>query len=284
MLMELDPSTRRTLRKALRNRNIRVGGAIVAAFVLMGLLAPFIAPYDPTKGNLRESLLPPCSKYPFGTDFAGRDVLSRVIWGARTSLIVSTVSVFIAVIAGVLVGGLSAYVGGWIDEVVTRIVDVMLSFPDILLALFVAAIVGPGLENVIVAVALYNFPQFVRIMRGSALQVKEMEYVEAARAIGESNASIFARYLLPNSLAPIVVHATLRTAASILTAAGLSFLGLGVQPPIPEWGQMMSDARTYLVTAPHVWIFPGVALFITVLGFNLLGDGLNDVLNPKMEV
>ncbi len=283
-MLELDPATRRTLRRAARNRNIRVGGAIVAVFVLMGLLAPYISPHDPTRGNLRDSLLPPSWRYPFGTDFAGRDVLSRVIWGARTSLIVSTVSVFIAVLAGVLVGGLSAYIGGWLDETVTRIVDIMLSFPDILLALFVAAIVGPGLENVILAVALYNFPQFVRIMRGSALQVKEMEFVEAARAIGESNPSIFARYLLPNSLAPIVVHATLRTAASILTAAGLSFLGLGVQPPIPEWGQMMSDARTYLVTAPHVWVFPGIALFITVLGFNLLGDGLNDVLNPKLEV
>lgn len=282
--LELDPATRRTLRRAARNRNIRFGGAIVTIFVLMGILAPFISPYDPTRGNLKDSLLPPSPKYPFGTDFAGRDVLSRVIWGARTSLIVSTISVFIAVITGVLVGGLSAYIGGWVDEIVNGLMDIMLSFPDILLALFVAAIVGPGLENVILAVALYNFPQFVRIMRGSALQVKEMEYVEAARAIGENNTSIFARYLLPNSLAPIVVHATLRTAASILTAAGLSFLGLGVQPPIPEWGQMMSDARTYLVTAPHVWIFPGIALFITVLGFNLLGDGLNDVLNPKMEV
>ncbi len=282
--LPVSPSTKRTIRRASKNRNIKVGGIIVLAFIFMGVFAPFLAPYDPTKGDLRDSLLPPSAKYPFGTDFAGRDILSRVIWGARTSLIVSTVSVFIAVVAGIIVGGISAYVGGWFDELVTRLMDIMLAFPDILLALFVAAIVGPGLENVIVAVALYNFPQFVRIMRGSALQVKQMEYVEAARAIGESDFSIFSRYLLPNSLAPIIVHATLRTAASILTAAGLSFLGLGVQPPIPEWGQMMSDARTYLVTAPHVWVFPGIALFITVLGFNLLGDGLNDVLNPRVEV
>ncbi len=275
---------RRVLRRALRNRNIKVGGAIVLLFTLMGVLAPFISPYDPTKGELRDSLLPPSPDHPFGTDQLGRDIFSRVVWGARTSLVVATASVFLAVVAGVVVGGLSAYLGGWVDEVITRAIDIMLAFPDILLALFVAAVVGPGLENVILAVALYNFPQFVRIMRGSALQVKEMEYVEAARAIGESSFNVFFRYLMPNALAPVIIHATLRTAASILTAAGLSFLGLGVQPPTPEWGQMMSDARTYLVTAPHVWVFPGIALFITVLGFNLFGDGLNDVLNPKVEV
>ncbi len=274
----------RLVRRALRNRNVKVGGLIVLAFALIGILAPFISPYDPTKGELRDSLLPPSPEHPFGTDQLGRDILSRVIWGARTSLIVATASVLLAVVAGVVVGGLSAYLGGWVDELITRVIDIMLAFPDILLALFVAAVVGPGLENVILAVALYNFPQFVRIMRGSALQVKEMEYVEAARAIGESSFNVFFRYLMPNALAPVIIHATLRTAASILTAAGLSFLGLGVQPPTPEWGQMMSDARTYLVTAPHVWVFPGVALFVTVLGFNLFGDGLNDVLNPKVEV
>jgi len=274
----------RLVRRALRNRNVKVGGLIVLAFALMGILAPFISPYDPTKGELRDSLLPPSPEHPFGTDQLGRDILSRVIWGARTSLIVATASVLLAVVAGVVVGGLSAYLGGWVDELITRVIDIMLAFPDILLALFVTAVVGPGLENVILAVALYNFPQFVRIMRGSALQVKEMEYVEAARAIGESSFNVFFRYLMPNALAPVIIHATLRTAASILTAAGLSFLGLGVQPPTPEWGQMMSDARTYLVTAPHVWVFPGVALFVTVLGFNLFGDGLNDVLNPKVEV
>lgn len=281
---KLGKSQVRMWRRLRRNRNIKVGGVLVLGFIFMGLLAPWISPYDPLRGKLIESLSPPSWKHLFGTDIQGRDILSRVIWGARTSMIVAFFSIAIAVTAGTLAGSVAGFLGGWVDNVVSRVVDIMLALPDILLALFVAAIIGPGLENVILAIALYNFPQFARISRASVINIKQEDYIEAAKAIGERDVSVLLRYILPNSLAPVIVHATLRTAASILTAAGLSFLGLGVQPPTPEWGAMLSDARTYLVTAPYVWIFPGLALTLTALGFNLLGDGLNDVLNPRIEV
>jgi len=276
-------STLMTLRKMARNRNVRVGGTLVAFFVLIAILAPIISPYDPIEGDLSEALQSPSLKHIFGTDSLGRDVFSRVIWGARTSLIIASLGILIAIATGLFVGAVSGYVNGIVDEVIMRFIDVMLAFPDILLALLVAIITGPGLTNVILAIGLYNFPQFVRIARGSVIAVKEMDYVEAAKAIGENDISILFRYILPNALPPIVVHGTLRTAASILTAAGLSFLGLGVQPPIPEWGSMINDAMQYLDVAPHMWIFPGVFLMLTVLGFNLLGDGLNDILNPRIK-
>ena len=272
-----------TLRKMSRNRNVRVGGTLVAFFVLIAILAPIISLYDPIEGDLSEALQLPSLKHIFGTDSLGRDVFSRVIWGARTSLIIASLGILIAIATGLFVGAVSGYVNGIVDEIIMRFIDVMLAFPDILLALLVAIITGPGLINVILAIGLYNFPQFVRIARGSVIAVKEMDYVEAAKAIGENDISILFRYILPNALPPIVVHGTLRTAASILTAAGLSFLGLGVQPPIPEWGSMINDAMQYLDVAPHMWIFPGVFLMLTVLGFNLLGDGLNDVLNPRIK-
>ncbi|MCE4600392.1 MAG: ABC transporter permease [Desulfurococcales archaeon] len=283
MKLELSPQTRLLMRKLWRNRSFKIGFPLVILFIVLGLIAPYVAPYNPVKGNLSEALQPPGRSHWFGTDQLGRDIFSRTLYGARVSLIVAFTGILLAVIAGVLYGAVSGFLGGSVDEVLMRFIDILLAFPDILLAILVAAIVGPGLLNVIVAIGAYNFPQFARITRGAVLAVKELEYVEAAEAIGESRLSILFRYILPNSMYPVIVHGTLRTGASILTAAALSFLGLGVQPPTPEWGAMINEAMKYLDIAPQMWIFPGLFLTITVLGFNLMGDGLNDVLNPRIK-
>ncbi|MEB3799394.1 MAG: ABC transporter permease [Desulfurococcales archaeon] len=282
-MVELSPQTRLLLRKLWRNKSFKLGFPLVLFFVLLGIFAPILATHNPVKGNLSEALQPPSRNHWFGTDQLGRDIYSRVIYGSRISLIVATAGILLAVVAGVLYGSISGYIGGYVDETLMRIVDILLAFPDILLAILVAAIVGPGLTNVIIAIGTYNFPQFARIARGAVLAVKDQEYVEAAEAVGEPGTSILFRYILPNSMYPIVVHGTLRTGASILTAAALSFLGLGVQPPTPEWGAMINEAMKYLDVAPQMWVFPGIFLIITVLGFNLMGDGLNDVLNPKIK-
>ncbi|MEB3758225.1 MAG: ABC transporter permease [Desulfurococcales archaeon] len=282
-MIELSPQTRLLLRKLWRNKSFKLGFPLVLFFVLLGIFAPILATHNPVKGNLSEALQPPSRNHWFGTDQLGRDIYSRVIYGSRISLIVATAGILLAVAAGVLYGSISGYIGGYVDETLMRIVDILLAFPDILLAILVAAIVGPGLTNVIIAIGTYNFPQFARIARGAVLAVKDQEYVEAAEAVGEPGTSILFRYILPNSMYPIVVHGTLRTGASILTAAALSFLGLGVQPPTPEWGAMINEAMKYLDVAPQMWVFPGIFLIITVLGFNLMGDGLNDVLNPKIK-
>lgn len=266
-----------------RNKSAVTGALIVVGFALMAILAPFLAPYDPIKQNIDESLVPPSIKHAFGCDLFGRDILSRVIHGARISLIVATLGVSLAAVLGTIIGAIAGYNGGIVDEVLMRAMDVLLAFPDIFLAIAIIAAVGPGLVNVILAISIYNLPQFSRVSRSSVLTVKEKEFIEAAKAIGESTPSILLRYILPNCLAPLIVLATLRMAASILTASGLSFLGLGVQPPTPEWGAMMSDALLFLRTAPHVGLFPGLALLITILGFNMLGDGLNDALNPRLR-
>lgn len=271
----------RVLRTILRNPGAALGLLGVVTFLIIGIAAPFISPYDPNKQNLRAVFKPPSRIHPFGTDQFGRDILSRVLWGARTSLIVATSAIILAMLVGSIVGISVGYRGGWLDEVVMRGMDVLLTFPDIFLAIIVAAVVPPGLSTTILAIAVYNLPQFVRVARATALSVRENAFVEAARASGASSPYIVFRHILPNSLAPLVVLATLRTAASILTAAGLSFLGLGVQPPTSEWGTMISEARVYIVTAPWTSLFPGVAIFLTVLAFNLLGDGINDALNPR---
>jgi ABC-type dipeptide/oligopeptide/nickel transport system permease subunit len=273
----------RTLKTILRNPGAALGLFGVIAFVLIGILAPFVSPFDPNKQNLRAIFRPPSKEHPFGTDQFGRDILSRILWGARTSLIVATSAIALAMVLGAVTGVSVGYRGGWTDEAVMRFVDVLLTFPDIFLAIIVTAVVPPGLGTTVLAIAVYNLPQFIRVARAAALSVRENAFVEAARASGASSAYIVLRHILPNSLAPIVVLATLRTAASILTAAGLSFLGLGVQPPTPEWGTMISEARVYIVTAPWTSLFPGLAIFLTVLSFNLLGDGINDALNPRRK-
>ncbi len=259
------------------------GGLIVTLFVALAILAPMLAPYEPLRGQLGERLLPPSVGHWLGTDELGRDVLSRVLYGARISLQIQIAAVGLALVLGTLLGVVAGYVGRWPDMLIMRVVDIMMAFPGIFLALAIIAALGTGLGNVIIASAIFLVPQFARVVRGSVLTLKEKEFVEAARALGERDVTIILRYLLPNSLAPIIVQTSLRMATVLLTASGLSFLGLGVQPPSPEWGAMLSNARAYMITAPHVATVPGVAIMLVVLGFNLLGDGLRDALDPRLR-
>ena len=270
-------------RRILKSRAAVSGGLVVALFVALAALAPVLAPYEPLRGRLDERLLPPSTGHWLGTDELGRDVLSRVLYGARISLQIQVAAVGLALVLGTALGVVAGYVGRWPDMLIMRIVDIMMAFPGIFLALAIIAALGTGLGNVIIASAIFLVPQFARVIRGSVLTLKEKEFVEAARALGEGDVSIIVRYLLPNSLAPIIVQTSLRMATVLLTASGLSFLGLGVQPPSPEWGAMLSNARAYMITAPHVATVPGLAIMLVVLGFNLLGDGLRDALDPRLR-
>jgi peptide/nickel transport system permease protein len=270
-------------RRIVKSRAAVSGGLVVALFVALAALAPALAPYEPLRGRLDERLLPPSTGHWFGTDELGRDVLSRVLYGARISLQIQVAAVGLALVLGTALGVVAGYVGRWPDMLIMRIVDIMMAFPGIFLALAIIAALGTGLGNVIIASAIFLVPQFARVIRGSVLTLKEKEFIEAARALGEGDVSIIVRYLLPNSLAPIIVQTSLRMATVLLTASGLSFLGLGVQPPSPEWGAMLSNARAYMITAPHVATVPGLAIMLVVLGFNLLGDGLRDALDPRLR-
>jgi peptide/nickel transport system permease protein len=288
---DLAPSRRRrspgfwsdARRRILKSRAAMSGGLVVGLFVALAALAPVLAPYEPLRGRLDERLLPPNTGHWFGTDELGRDVLSRVLYGARISLQIQVAAVGLALVLGTALGVIAGYVGRWPDMLIMRIVDIMMAFPGIFLALAIIAALGTGLGNVIIASAIFLVPQFARVIRGSVLTLKEKEFVEAARALGEGDVPIIVRYLLPNSLAPIIVQTSLRMATVLLTASGLSFLGLGVQPPSPEWGAMLSNARAYMITAPHVATVPGLAIMLVVLGFNLLGDGLRDALDPRLR-
>lgn len=264
-----------------QNRLSIVGLALIAGFLLLAFAAPLIAPADPMQQALYNRLSPPTLAHPFGTDDFGRDILSRVIYGARISLRVGVVAVLIALLLGTGIGLVAGYWGGWIDQVLMRVMDLLLAFPSILLAIGIVAILGPGLENAMLAVGIVAVPQYARLVRASVLTVRETDYVLAARALGASDVRILAIAILPNCLAPLIVQATLGLATAILDAAGLSFLGLGAQPPIPEWGAMLSQGRELIVRAPWVLTFPGGAIFLTVLAFNLVGDGLRDALDPK---
>jgi peptide/nickel transport system permease protein len=259
------------------------GGLIVTLFVAVALLAPILAPYGPLRGQLDQRLMPPSAGHWLGTDELGRDVLSRVLYGARISLEIQLGAVVLALAVGLALGLVAGYIGRWPDLLIMRVIDVMMAFPGIFLALAIIAALGTGLANVIIAGAISLVPQFARVVRGSILTLREKEFVEAARALGEGDVIIIVRYLLPNSLAPIIVQTSLRMATVLLTASGLSFLGLGVQPPSPEWGAMLSNARTYMITAPHVAAVPGLAIMLVVFGFNLLGDGLRDALDPRLR-
>jgi peptide/nickel transport system permease protein len=270
-------------RRLKRNKAAIVGGVIVSIFVLVALLASVVAPYPPDEGDLGLRLKPPSRAHWLGTDALGRDILSRVIYGAQVSLQIQVVAVLIALVLGTLLGMFGGYYGGLTDNVIMRFMDILLAFPGIFLAISIIAVLGPGLLNLMLAAGIYSVPQFARIVRGSILSLKEKEFIEAARAAGESDTSILFRYLLPNAMAPIIIQTTLRMATVLLTASGLSFLGLGVQPPQAEWGAMLSNARPYLITSPHVATFPGLAIMLVVMGFNLFGDGLRDSLDPRLK-
>jgi len=271
------------LKRICRNPIALLGLVIIALYVGVAVVAPWLAPHDPLGQDLSKSFAPLSAEHPMGCDEFGRDILSRVIFGARTSLIIQVFSVLMALVVGVVLGAAGGYFGGWLDEFLMRCMDVLLAFPGILLALAIVAVLGPDLHNLIIAIGIYSIPQFARITRGSVITVKQNEYVTAARAIGESHFSAIVRYVLPNAVSPIIIQTTLRMATVLLTAAGLGFLGLGVQPPQPEWGTMLSTARMYLRSAPLVAVFPGVSIMIVVLGFNFFGDGLQDALNPRLK-
>ncbi|KJS84361.1 MAG: peptide ABC transporter permease [Peptococcaceae bacterium BICA1-8] len=270
--------------KRLKKNKIAVFGAIIIGILFFcAIFAPFLAPHDPENGLLKDRQQPPSEKYLLGTDSQGRDVLSRIIHGAGISVQIGVISVGIALLIGTTLGVLSGYYGRWIDVGIMRLVDIMLAFPTILLALAIVTVLGPSLKNAMIAVGIVNIPRFARIVRASVLSVKETEYVEASKAIGCTDMQIIFRHVLPNCLAPIIVQATLTIGTAILEAAGLSFLGLGAQPPMPEWGAMLADSRGYLRQAPWSVMYPGLAIMLTVLGFNLLGDGLRDALDPRLK-
>ena len=259
--------------------------SLVVIIVLVGaaFLAPWIAPFDQATPDYDALLEGPSLAHWAGTDSYGRDILSRMIWGGQVSLTVGFLSVVLGCVVGVALGIVSGFFGGWLDGLIMRIIDVMLAFPGILPAIAVVAILGPGNVNVIYAIALSAVPVFARLVRGTTLALKETLYVQASRSIGVSRAKLMLRHILPGTLPAVIVYASLRMGTSILTAAALSFIGLGAQPPSPEWGAMLSDGRSYLGIADHITIFPGLAILITVLAFNLLGDGLRDALDPKLK-
>ncbi len=272
-------------RRLLASWNGRVGLAVVTLIVLTAVLAPIIDPYDAsTDSNLRMSRKPPSAEHPFGTDRLGRDLFRRIIHGTRISLTVGVVVVFLSGTAGVLLGLAAGYFGRGIDTVIMRIMDVLLAFPGILLAISIVAVRGPGLTNTMIAVAVVGIPGYARVTRSMVLSLRERDFVQAAESVGVKDNRIMFRHILPNSLSPLIVQATLGVGGAILFAAALGFLGLGAQPPTPEWGAMISDAIPFLQTSPHMVFFPGIAIMITVLGFNLLGDGLRDALDPQTQV
>jgi peptide/nickel transport system permease protein len=271
----------RVLRRAARARLAPFGAAVMMLAVLIALAAPLVAPYDPLAQNLGKTLAPPGRDHLLGTDNVGRDVLSRVIWGTRVSLLAGLVSVALAVLAGSLLGVLAGYCGGRVDGLVMRVMDAVLSFPPLVLALALGAMLGAGLMGVLVALGVVYTPTFARLMRGQVLTITARDYVDAARALGASGWRVAARHVVPNAINPIIVQASLSVAFAILAEASLSFLGLGIQPPQASWGSMINAGRGYLQQAPWIVFGPGGALFVTVVGLNFVGDAVRDALDPR---
>jgi peptide/nickel transport system permease protein len=270
-------------RRLARDRAAMAGLLVVVLLVVVAMLAPRIVPYDPNDQSFRIKLEAPSAEHWLGTDEFGRDILSRILIGTRVALGVGIVPVVMALVFGVTLGLISGYYGGGIDQVVMRLIDVMLAFPWLLLAIGIMAILGPGIQNVVIAVAIVYIPAFARIVRGSVLSIKEKEYIEAARAMGQPTSRILTRHVLSNAWAPIIVLSTLSIGQAIIYAAGLSFIGLGTQPPDADWGVMLTSGREYLRDAPWLGFFPGLAILITVLAFNMFGDGLRDALDPRLR-
>lgn len=290
-IVEANPAVRTRIDSPLsefwrrfRRKRVALGAAVVIILLVAAAVgAPWVAPYDPATPDYDSILAGPSWAHLFGTDGYGRDIFSRVVWGGRISLSVGVISVATGGLAGVLLGLVSGFFGGWIDTVIMRLSDVLLAFPGLLLAIGVVAVLGPGVSNVIWAVAVFSVPVFARLVRGDTLSLKQTVYVQAARSIGVRAPLLMLRHILPGTLPGVIVNASLRIGTAILTAASLSFLGLGAQPPSPEWGAMLADGRSYLGVADQVTLFPGLAIFVTVLAFNLLGDGLRDALNQKLR-
>jgi peptide/nickel transport system permease protein len=276
--------TQQALRRLRRDRAAVVAAVFLLLMASISILAPVLAPQDPIGINLAQRLAPPGTPgYPLGADDLGRDILSRLIWGGRISLLVGFGAVLVAMILGVLVGLVAGYFGSWSDSVIMRGIDILMAFPAILLAIAIVASLGPGLRNAMLAIAIVGIPYYARIVRGNALSLREQDFVTAARSIGVPSSRILMRHVLPNCLGPLIVAATLDVGWMIMAAAGLSFLGLGAQPPTAEWGVMLSQGRQFVRHAPHVSILPGVAIFLVVLALNLLGDGLRDALDPRLR-
>ena len=266
-----------------KSTNAIIGGVIIVLFFLIALLAPLLAPQPPNALSLKDALTSPCREHILGTDEFGRSILSRIIFGARVSLNIALIASAVALGVGVPLGALAGYYGGWFDSIVQGLVDLTWAFPTILAALAIMFILGTGLHSVMIAVGVVYWAGYARITRGQFLALREEEYVQAARAVGASNLRIVWRHLLPNSLAPLLVQLSLGMGQVILIEASLSFLGLGAQPPTPSWGAMLSNGRAYLLAAPWLTLFPGVAIMLVVLGFNLMGDGLRDALDPRLS-
>jgi ABC-type dipeptide/oligopeptide/nickel transport system permease subunit len=289
-LLEGTPAGRPALRRLAeswqrfrRHRAAMVGLILLACLFTLSAAAPLLTPYDPVRQSLSQALRPISLAHPLGTDHLGRDIVARLLYGGRLSLMIGFLAVGMGLAIGVPLGAVSGFQGGFTDLVIQRLADILLSFPGFLLALSLVATLGVGLQNVIISVGISAVPSFIRLVRGSVLSIREQVYVQAAEAIGQRRAAIIFRHVLPNAMAPVIVQATLSLGFAILLAAGLGFLGLGVQPPTPEWGTMLGEGRQYIFRAPGVTTYPGLVIFLAVLGFNLFGDGLRDALDPRMN-
>jgi len=269
------------LTRLLRNFAFTAGALLTLALIFVALAAPLLSPFDPNHQETIRRLEPPSREHPLGLDDLGRDVLSRIVWGARVSLRVGFSVVILTSLVGVTLGAISGYFGGIVDTLIMRLTDILMAFPGILLAIALVAVLGPNLNNVVLALATIGWVSYARLVRGQVLKVREMEYVTAARALGARSPRVIALHVLPNVINPVIVMATLGLAGAILAEAALSFLGLGVQPPTPSWGAMLTSGRRYLGLANHLAIYPGIAIMLAVMGLNFLGDGLIDALDPK---
>ncbi|WP_048156334.1 nickel transporter permease [Methanosarcina sp. Kolksee] len=269
------------LRIKNKNPGLFLSAGILIFFMLSALFAGYIAPHNPEKANLELRLKEPCHEYPFGTDHLGRCILSRIIFGARVSLSVGLLVVSSSLILGLTIGTLSGYYGGWLDEIVMRVVDAFLAFPSLLLALGIAGLFGAGFMNLVMALIIVDWAGYARLARSSVMAVKEQDYIKAAKGLGTGDLHVILHHVIPNVMSPLIVMATIGMGYVILSAAGLSFLGFGVQPPTPEWGSMLNEGKIYIRSAPYIMIFPGLAIMLTVLAFNYLGDELRDLLDPR---
>jgi peptide/nickel transport system permease protein len=269
------------LRIKNKNPGLFLSAGVLIFFMLSALFAGYIAPHNPEKANLDLRLKEPCHEYPFGTDHLGRCILSRIIFGARVSLSVGLLVVSSSLILGLTIGTLSGYYGGWLDEIVMRVVDAFLAFPSLLLALGIAGLFGAGFMNLVMALIIVDWAGYARLARSSVMAVKEHDYIKAAKGLGTGDLHVILYHVIPNVMSPLIVMATIGMGYVILSAAGLSFLGFGVQPPTPEWGSMLNEGKIYIRSAPYIMIFPGLAIMLTVLAFNYLGDELRDLLDPR---